>query len=76
MDVPHMLVTNPNYLNNQDGSSSSKKHAQRKKKLVQMVNQAKLQSFWTALVYMYGHLVPHIHSQALEIDCKNGNTMW
>jgi Reverse transcriptase (RNA-dependent DNA polymerase) len=41
-----------------------------------MVNQAKLQSFRTAPVYMYGHLVPHNHSQALEIDRKNGNTMW
>jgi Reverse transcriptase (RNA-dependent DNA polymerase) len=41
-----------------------------------MVNQAKLQSFRTAPVYMYGHLIPHNHSQALEIDRNNGNTMW
>jgi hypothetical protein len=48
----------------------------REKKLVRMVNQAKLQSFRMASVYMYGHLIPRNHSQALEIDLKNNNTMW
>jgi Reverse transcriptase (RNA-dependent DNA polymerase) len=60
----------------QPGWKQFKKHAQREKKLVRMVNQAKLQSFRTALVYMYGHLVPRNHSQALEIDRKNGNAVW
>jgi hypothetical protein len=60
----------------QPGWKQFKKHAQRKKKLVRMVNQAKLQSFRMAPVYMYGHLIPRNHSQALEIDRKNSNTMW
>jgi hypothetical protein len=60
----------------QPGWKQFKKHAQCEKKLVRMVNQAKLQSFRMAPVYMYGHLVPCNHSQALEIDHKTGNTMW
>jgi hypothetical protein len=39
------------------------KHAKREKKLVRMVNQAKLQFLRTAPVYMYGHLYPRNHSQ-------------
>jgi hypothetical protein len=54
----------------QPGWKQFKKHAQCEKKLVRMVNQAKLQSFRTASVYRYGHLVPCNHSQALELDRK------
>ena len=40
------------------------------------MNQAKLQSFRTKPVYMFGHLVPRNHDQALQLDEKNGNTRW
>jgi hypothetical protein len=45
-------------------------------KLLRLANQAKLHSFRTKPVYMYGYLVPRNHEQALELDKTNGNTRW
>ena len=53
-----------------------RKHARREKKLIRLINQAKLHSFRMSAVYMYGHLVPRNHDQAVEIDKKNGDTKW
>jgi hypothetical protein len=58
------------------GWQQFRKHARREKKLFRMANQAKLESRRTKPVYMYGHLVPRNHEQALEIDNQNGNTRW
>ena len=51
-------------------------HIKNIKKLTRRVNQAKLHSFRTKPVYMYGFLVPRNHEQAMSIDERNGNTKW
>ena len=53
-----------------------KKAAADSKKLVRMINQAKLKSYKHAPVYMYGHEVPRSHAHAMDLDRKNGNTLW
>lgn len=53
-----------------------KKLAKTQQRLVRHANQAKLHSFRTKPVYMYGFLVPRNHDQAMEIDARNGNTKW
>ena len=53
-----------------------KKRAKTQKRLIRLANQAKLHSFRTKPVYMYGFLVPRNHEQAMEIDARNGNTRW
>ena len=70
------LYARKNNLLDQPGWAKFKRYAKREKKLLRMVNQAKLHSFRTAPVYMFGHLVPRNHDQAIEIDLKNGNTRW
>jgi len=50
--------------------------AKNQKKIIRRVKQAKLHSFRTKPVYMYGYLVPRNHSQAMDIDRANGNTKW
>ena len=46
------------------------------KKIIRAANQAKLHSFRTAPIFMYGFQVPRNHAQALELDAANGNTRW
>jgi hypothetical protein len=41
-----------------------------------MINQAKLRSYRREPFWKFGVLVPRTHSQAMEIDMKNGNTKW
>jgi len=53
-----------------------KKIAKTQKKLIRMANKAKLHSFRSEPVCMCGFQVPHNHTEALEIDRINGNTMW
>ena len=53
-----------------------KKRAKTLKRLIRAANQAKLHSFRTKPVYMYGFQVPRNHEQAMELDAHNGNTMW
>ena len=50
--------------------------AKRQKKLLRMVNQAKLRSFRTAPKYMYGFEIPKDYQDALRLDRLNGNTRW
>ena len=50
--------------------------ARRQKKLLRMVNQAKLRSYRTAPKYQYGHEVPRNYQHAIELDKKNGNDKW
>jgi Reverse transcriptase (RNA-dependent DNA polymerase) len=70
------LYARKHNLLNEPGWVQFRKHAKREKKLVRMANQARLHSFRTAPVYMFGHLVPRNHEQAIEIDKQNGNTRW
>jgi hypothetical protein len=50
--------------------------AKTQKRLIRRANQAKLHSFRTRPVYMYGFLVALNHQQAMEMDAANGNTKW
>ena len=65
----HKLLDEP-------GWKRFKKLAQRQKKMIRMVRQAKLNSFRTAVVYKYGFRVPRNHNQVIEYDRENGNTRW
>ena len=53
-----------------------KRYAKNSKKLVRMINQAKLKSYRETPVYMYGVKVPRNHEQAMQFDLENGNTLW
>ena len=53
-----------------------KKMAKKQKQLIRMANKAKLHSFRSKPIYMYGFQVPRNHAEALEIDRANGNNMW
>ena len=55
---------------------SLKKLAKMQKRLIRAANQAKLHSFRTKPIYMYGFQVPRNHEQAMELDKANGNTKW
>ena len=50
--------------------------AKREKKLLRMVNQAKLRSYNTAPKYKYGFEVPRNYVHALRLDELNKNTRW
>ena len=53
-----------------------KKLAKTQKRIIRAAHQAKLQSFRTKPLFMYGFQVPRNHQQALELDLANGNTRW
>jgi len=53
-----------------------KRLAKREKKLLRMVNQAKLQSKRTAKKYQFGFEVPRNPKHAKELDAAAGNTQW
>ena len=53
-----------------------KRLANRAKKMLRMVNQAKLRSYNTAPKYKYGFEVPRDYKHALQLDERNGNTRW
>jgi len=59
-----------------DGWKQFKRIANRQKKLLRMVNQAKLKSFRTAPRYKYGYEVPRNYDHAVELDRRAGNTKW
>ena len=65
-----------NNLLEEPGWKQFKRLAHRQKKLLRLVNQAKLQSFRTKLVYKFGYLVPRNHDQAMQLNNTNGNTKW
>lgn len=53
-----------------------KQHAKNAKKMMRMINQAKLRSYRTTPIYMFGVEVPRNHEQAVKLDEKNGDTKW
>jgi hypothetical protein len=67
----HKLIDTPGWK-----LPSLRKRAKTQKRLIRFANQAKLHSFRTKPVYMYGFLVPRNHEQAMEFDKNNGNTKW
>ena len=50
--------------------------AKRDKKMIRMLNQSKLRSFRTSLIYKNGFRVPRNPEEAILIDQQNGNTRW
>ena len=58
------------------GLPGLKKLAKTQKRLIRQANQAKLHSFRTKPMYMYGFQVPRNHEQAMQLDQENGNTRW
>jgi len=50
-----------------------KKLAKTQKRILRHAKQAKLHSFHTKPIYMYGFEVPRNHEQAMAIDRRNGN---
>ena len=59
---------------NKEGWKRFRRLAKREKKMVRMLNQAKLRSFRTSPRYKYGFQVPKNHDEAMALDEKNGNT--
>ena len=53
-----------------------KKIAKTQQRIIRIANQAKLNSYRTKPVYMYGFLVPKNYQQAMDFDKANGNTKW
>ena len=58
------------------GWKKYKKLYDREKKLLRIINQAKLKSYRSSPVYKYGFEVPRDHAHAMDLDRKNGNTKW
>ncbi len=53
-----------------------KRYCKTQKRIVRRANQAKLTSYRTKPVYMFGVLIPRNYQQAIEFDKANGNTKW
>ena len=70
------IYAKENGLLEEDGWRRFRRIANCQKKCIRLINQAKLRSARTRLVYKYGFLVPHNHDQAMDLDLKNGNTRW
>ena len=70
------LYAQENNLLDTPGWKRFKRMANRQKKLLRMVNQAKLSSFRHAAKYMFGYEIPKNYKHALILDQKNGNTKW
>ena len=70
------IYAKENGLLEEDGWRRFRRIANWQKKCIRLINQAKLQSVCTRLVYKYGFLVPWNHDQAMDLDLKNGNTRW
>lgn len=58
------------------GYAILKKYGKTAKRMIRRANQAKLHSFRTKPIYMFGVLVPRNHAQAMQIDEANKNTKW
>ena len=58
------------------GWTRFKRLAQRQKRLIRLVNQAKLKSFRNRPVFKFGVQIPRSHQHAMELDKANGNQLW
>ena len=53
-----------------------KQMAKRQGRLLRKVNQSKLRQVRRSVRYKFGIQVPNSYPEAVELDKKNGNTMW
>jgi hypothetical protein len=60
----------------QDGWKKFKRIARREKKMLRMINQAKLRSYRHSPKYMFGYEVARNYEHGLELDKRNKNTKW
>ena len=74
--IPMAEYARDNNLLDTDGWKSLKPLARRAKLISRLAKQAKLRSFRTEPKYMYGFQVPRNYQEALDLDTRNGNTMW
>ena len=65
-----------NDLLDKPGWKRFKKLAKRKKKMLRIINQAKLRSYRLSPRYKFGFEIPRDYEHALLLDKKNGNTRW
>ena len=67
-----------NNLLDQPGWKRFKRLAKRKKKMLRMLNQAKLRSYRTSPKYKFGYELPRNNSyeHAVQLDKRNGNKLW
>ena len=70
------LYAMENGLLDTEGWKRVKGIAKQQKKLLHMVNQAKLRSYRTAPRYKYGYEIPRDYEHAVRLDAKNKNTKW
>ena len=70
------LYAKENDLLETPGWKRFKKIAKRHKKLVRMVNQARLKSIRRAPTYQFGFRVPRNVKEAMTLDKENGTTRW
>ena len=70
------IYAKKNNLLEEEGWKRFKRLARRQKKLIRLLNQAKLKSYRNRKVYKFGVLVPRDHNHAMEIDTRNGNKNW
>ena len=74
--VPCAVYAKAHNLLEEPGWKRFKGIAKREKKLLRMVNQAKLRSYSTAPKYKYGYEVPRDYQHALRLDELHKNTKW
>jgi hypothetical protein len=60
----------------EDGWRRFKSIANREKKMLRMVNQARMTAARNAPRYKFGYRIPRDYKEALYLDKKNGNTKW
>ena len=77
-DAPEVCAqyAKENNLLDLDGWKQFRRFAKRDKVLQRRIKQAKLKSFRTAPIYMFGFQVPRTPEEALRLDAENGNSFW
>jgi len=58
------------------GCKRFKRLARRDKKMIRLINQARLRSVRRDPIYQYGYQVPRNEREARELDKQNGNNKW
>jgi hypothetical protein len=70
------IYARDNDLLNTEGWRQFKKRAQRTKRMIREIKQAKLRQTRRTTKYMFGVQIPKDYREALALDERNGNTKW
>jgi hypothetical protein len=60
----------------EEGWKRFKGIAKREKKMLRMVNQSRIKATRNAPRYKFGYRIPRNFDEAMQLDLKNGNTLW